>query len=90
MQLGEHRLGGAAGRAHDEHEAVLVEVRAIGVGELGGQRGAGGRGGLLLAGRPRRIAAGRRLALADELRTAAEEQIKITRLRLGKLIGELA
>jgi allantoicase len=29
-------------------------------------------------------------SLADELRTAAEEQIKITRLRLGKLIGELA
>jgi allantoicase len=29
-------------------------------------------------------------ALADELRTAAEEQIKITRLRLHKLIGELA
>jgi allantoicase len=28
--------------------------------------------------------------LADELRTAAEEQIKITRLRLHKLIGELA
>jgi allantoicase len=27
---------------------------------------------------------------ADELRTAAEEQAKITRLRLGKLIGELA
>jgi allantoicase len=27
---------------------------------------------------------------ADELRTAAEEQIKITRLRLHKLIGELA
>lgn len=27
---------------------------------------------------------------ADELRTAAEEQMKITRLRLGKLIGELA
>ena len=27
--------------------------------------------------------------LADELRTAAEEQIKITRLRLHKLIGEL-
>jgi OHCU decarboxylase len=26
----------------------------------------------------------------DELRTAAEEQIKITRLRLRKLIGELA
>ena len=26
----------------------------------------------------------------DELRTAAEEQIKITRLRLGKLIGELS
>jgi allantoicase len=29
-------------------------------------------------------------SLADELRTAAEEQIQITRLRLGKLIGELA
>jgi allantoicase len=29
-------------------------------------------------------------ASADELRTAAEEQIKITRLRLHKLIGELA
>jgi OHCU decarboxylase len=29
-------------------------------------------------------------ALADELRTAAEEQIKITRLRLRKLMGELA
>jgi allantoicase len=29
-------------------------------------------------------------SLADELRTAAEEQIKITRLRLHKLIGELA
>jgi allantoicase len=29
-------------------------------------------------------------ALADELRTAAEEQIKITRLRLAKLLGELA
>jgi allantoicase len=29
-------------------------------------------------------------ALGDELRTAAEEQIKITRLRLHKLIGELA
>jgi allantoicase len=29
-------------------------------------------------------------SLADELRTAAEEQIKITRLRLGKLLGELA
>ena len=29
-------------------------------------------------------------ASAEELRTAAEEQIKITRLRLGKLIGELA
>ncbi|HMG53687.1 MAG TPA: 2-oxo-4-hydroxy-4-carboxy-5-ureidoimidazoline decarboxylase, partial [Kofleriaceae bacterium] len=28
--------------------------------------------------------------LADELRTAAEEQIKITRLRLHKLLGELA
>jgi len=28
--------------------------------------------------------------VADELRTAAEEQIKITRLRLHKLIGELA
>jgi allantoicase len=28
--------------------------------------------------------------LADELRTAAEEQIKITRLRLHKLMGELA
>ena len=27
---------------------------------------------------------------ADELRTAAEEQAKITRLRLGKLIGELS
>jgi allantoicase len=27
-------------------------------------------------------------SLADELRTAAEEQCKITRLRLGKLIGE--
>jgi len=27
---------------------------------------------------------------ADELRTAAEEQMKITRLRLAKLIGELA
>ncbi|NLG61550.1 MAG: 2-oxo-4-hydroxy-4-carboxy-5-ureidoimidazoline decarboxylase [Candidatus Cloacimonetes bacterium] len=27
--------------------------------------------------------------LAEELRTAAEEQIKITRLRLGKLLGEL-
>ena len=29
-------------------------------------------------------------SLADELRTAAEEQAKITRLRLHKLIGELA
>jgi len=29
-------------------------------------------------------------SLADELRTAAEEQIKITRLRLRKLLGELA
>ncbi|TMQ07069.1 MAG: allantoicase [Deltaproteobacteria bacterium] len=29
-------------------------------------------------------------SLADELRTAAEEQIKIARLRLGKLLGELA
>jgi allantoicase len=29
-------------------------------------------------------------SLADELRTAAEEQIKITRLRLAKLLGELA
>jgi allantoicase len=29
-------------------------------------------------------------ASADELRTAAEEQIKITRLRLHKLLGELA
>jgi allantoicase len=29
-------------------------------------------------------------SLADELRTAAEEQIKITRLRLHKLLGELA
>jgi len=29
-------------------------------------------------------------SLADELRTAAEEQIKITRLRLHKLVGELA
>ena len=29
-------------------------------------------------------------SLGDELRTAAEEQIKITRLRLHKLIGELA
>ena len=29
-------------------------------------------------------------ALVDELRTAAEEQIKITRLRLAKLIGALA
>jgi len=29
-------------------------------------------------------------ATADELRTAAEEQLKITRLRLSKLIGELA
>lgn len=29
-------------------------------------------------------------SLSDELRTAAEEQIKITRLRLHKLIGELA
>jgi 2-oxo-4-hydroxy-4-carboxy-5-ureidoimidazoline decarboxylase len=29
-------------------------------------------------------------SLADELRTAAEEQIKITRLRLGKLLGALA
>jgi 2-oxo-4-hydroxy-4-carboxy-5-ureidoimidazoline decarboxylase len=27
---------------------------------------------------------------ADELRTAAEEQIKITRLRLAKLLAELA
>jgi 2-oxo-4-hydroxy-4-carboxy--5-ureidoimidazoline (OHCU) decarboxylase len=26
---------------------------------------------------------------ADELRTAAEEQAKITRLRIAKLIGEL-
>jgi len=29
-------------------------------------------------------------ATADELRTAAEEQMKITRLRLAKLLGELA
>ncbi|HEY6179184.1 MAG TPA: 2-oxo-4-hydroxy-4-carboxy-5-ureidoimidazoline decarboxylase, partial [Kofleriaceae bacterium] len=29
-------------------------------------------------------------SLAEELRTAAEEQIKITRLRLHKLLGELA
>ena len=29
-------------------------------------------------------------ARADELRTAAEEQAKITRLRLGKLLAELA
>jgi 2-oxo-4-hydroxy-4-carboxy--5-ureidoimidazoline (OHCU) decarboxylase len=29
-------------------------------------------------------------SLADELRTAAEEQIQITRLRLHKLLGELA
>ena len=27
---------------------------------------------------------------ADELRTAAEEQAKITRLRLAKLLGEIA
>ena len=29
-------------------------------------------------------------SLADELRTAAEEQLQITRLRLHKLLGELA
>jgi 2-oxo-4-hydroxy-4-carboxy--5-ureidoimidazoline (OHCU) decarboxylase len=27
---------------------------------------------------------------AEELRTAAEEQAKITRLRLGKLMGEVS
>ena len=40
----------------------------------------------MLADLERRVGASR----TDELRTAAEEQAKITRLRLAKLIGELA
>jgi allantoicase len=64
-----------ANRAYEGRHGFIFIVCATG-------RGAGAMLADLRARTPR--------SLAEELRTAAEEQIKITRLRLHKLIGELS
>ncbi len=65
----------AANRAYEERHGFIFIVCATG-------RSAEGMLADLGARTPR--------TTAEELRTAAEEQAKITRLRLGKLMGELA
>jgi allantoicase len=65
----------AANRAYEEQHGFIFIVCATGRSAEGMLADLRAR-----AGRP----------AAEELRTAAEEQAKITRLRLGKLMGELA